>query len=181
MVTGHVFIATSLDGFIARPDGALDWLTGVAPPTEDHGHEEFLSRMDGVVMGRGTYEALLGFGIPWPFAKPVVVLSRSLSAADLPADLRGRVEVTSEAPRPLFQRLAQQGWHRAYVDGGAVIRAFLAEGLIADLVLTRAPVLIGQGLPLFGPLPADLHLRHEDTRAFPSGLVQSRYTVERAA
>jgi dihydrofolate reductase len=177
MVTGHVFIATSLDGYIARPDGGLDWLLSRDAPGEDHGYDDFLSRMDGIVMGRRSFEAVQALGVPWPYPKSVVVLSRTLAPADLPAEFRGRVEVTSEAPRALFERLSRSGWHRVYVDGGAVIRSFLAAGLIADLILTRIPVLIGQGLPLFGPLTGDLPLRHEGTRAFPSGLVQSRYAL----
>lgn len=177
MVTGHVFIATSLDGFIARPDGALDWLFAASGKGEDHGYDRFMAGVDGVVMGRGSFEAVLGFGVPWPYAKPVVVLSRTTSAVNLPKELRGRVAVSDEAPRPLFERLAREGWRRAYVDGGAVIRSFLAEGLIADMVLTRAPVLIGEGRPLFGGAGPDRPLRHIETRAFPSGLVQSRYEV----
>jgi dihydrofolate reductase len=178
MVTGHVFIATSLDGFIARSDGGLDWLLSRDDPGEDHGYDAFLKGMDGIVMGRGSFEAVRALGVPWPYPKPVVVLSRSLAPEALPPDLRGHVEVTPEPPRPLCERLARQGWRRVYVDGGAVIRSFLAEGLIADMVLTRIPVLIGQGLPLFGSLPADLPLRHDTTHAYPSGLVQSRYLLD---
>lgn len=177
MVTGHVFIATSLDGFIARPDGGLDWLLSAAGPGEDHGYDRFMGRMDGIVMGRRTYETVLGFG-GWPYAKPVVVMSRSLADGDIPDDLRGRVRVTAAAPRHLFDSLSREGWRHAYVDGGAVIRAFLAEGLIEEVILTRAPVLIGDGLPLFGALGRDLRLRHRGTEAFPSGLVQSRYALD---
>ena len=177
MVTGHVFIATSLDGFIARRDGSLDWLFAASGQGEDHGYDRFMAGMDGVVMGRGSFEAVLGFGVPWPYAKPVVVLSRTLARGDLPEELRGRVAVSAEAPRPLFERLWREGWRRAYVDGGAVIRSFLADGLIADMVLTRAPVLIGDGRSLFGGAGPDRLLRHAETRAFPSGLVQSRYEV----
>ncbi len=180
MLEGHVFIATSLDGFIARPDGRLDWLLGSHAPAEDHGFDRFVADMDGIAMGRGTFDALRAMNVPWPYSKPVLVLSRSLKPSDLPADLASRVEVTAEAPRPLFERLTGRGWRRLYVDGGAVIRSCLGEGLIAGMVLTRIPVLIGQGLPLFGPLPSDIRLRHLGTRSFPSGLVQSRYDLERA-
>lgn len=180
MVTGHVFIATSLDGFIARRDGGLDWLLSAAGPGENHGYDRFMARMDGIVMGRRTYESVLGFGA-WPYPKPVVVLSRSLAEGDLPGELKGRVRIAAEAPRQLFDRLAREGWRRTYVDGGQVIRAFLTEGLIEEIVLTRAPVLIGEGLPLFGTLGRDLRLRHEGTESFPSGLVQSRYVLGAAA
>ena len=174
MVTGHVFIATSLDGFIARQGGGLDWLFASDPGGENHGYDAFMARMDGIIMGRGTFESVLTLG-PWSYPKPVVVMSRSLTDADVPADLAGRVRITAEPPRPLFERLSREGWRRAYVDGGKVIRSCLAEGLIEDLILTRAPVLIGTGRPLFGSLEQDLRLVHQGTEAFPSGLVQSRY------
>lgn len=180
MTTGHVYIATSLDGFIARCDGSLDWLFAAAGQGEDHGYDRFMASMDGIIMGRGTYETVRGFGA-WPYAKPVVVMSRSLSNADLPEELADRVQITDEAPRALLERLGREGWSRAYVDGGAVIRSFLAEGLIEDVILTRAPVLIGDGLPLFGETGRDLRLVHQNTQAFPSGLVQSHYQVAQAA
>jgi dihydrofolate reductase len=100
---------------------------------------------------------------------------------DLPSDLRDRVQITDEAPRTLFERLTREGWKQVYVDGGAVIRSFLVEGLIEELIVTRAPVLIGEGLPLFGATGRDLRLVHQGTEAFPSGLVQSRYSLAQAA
>ncbi|KAA9010393.1 dihydrofolate reductase family protein [Histidinibacterium aquaticum] len=175
MVSGHVFIATSLDGFIARPDGALDWLE-VEGATEDHGYDAFMARMDGLVMGRATYETVLGFG-DWPYSKPVVVLSRSLTPADLPASLVDRVRISAAAPREVMAELATEGWARAYVDGGRVIQSFLREGLISEIVITRIPVLLGAGLPLFGALDHDIPLRHAETRSFAGGLVQSRYDL----
>ena len=175
---GHVFIATSLDGFIARPDGAIDWLD--RPGTdEDHGYAAFLSRMDGLLMGRATCETVRGFDIPWPYEKPVVVLSRSLTEAELPPDLAGRVRIWDASPRAALARLHAEGWARAYVDGGALIRSCLESGLIDEITLTRLPVLIGEGRPLFGPLPADVALIHLGTRSFASGLVQSRYALPR--
>jgi dihydrofolate reductase len=104
-------------------------------------------------------------------------MSRSLAAGDVPPKLRDRVRVTAEPPRVLFDRLGREGLQQAYVDGGAVIRSFLAEGLITEMILTRVPVLIGEGLPLFGGTGLDLRLVHEGTQAFPSGLVQSRYIL----
>lgn len=178
MLTGHVFIATSLDGYIARPNGALDWLMESTRPGEDNGFERFMAHMDGIVMGSGTYRAVLGFEA-WPYDKPVVVMSRRLGNDGVPGHLRGRVEITGEEPRAVFRRLSNAGWRRAYVDGGAVIRSFLREDLIVELTVTRAPVLIGKGLPLFGAIGRDVRLVHEETQAFASGLVQSRYRVSR--
>jgi dihydrofolate reductase len=177
LITGHVFIATSLDGFIARPDGGIDWLPGLdSDPGESYGYNDFIASVDGLVMGRGSFEKVLEFP-EWPYPKPVVVLSQSLDPSSLREDLRDKVEFSSLAPVDLMRSLAGRGWSRVYVDGGKVIQSFLREGLIADMVITRVPVLLGQGLPLFGPLDGDVALAHQETRAYPSGLVQSRYSI----
>ena len=176
MTEGHVFIATSLDGYIARADGGLDWLE-VAGTDDDHGYSAFMEDMDGLVMGRGTFETVLGFG-DWPYEKPVVVVSRSLAA--LPPALEGKVRLHRGTPDQVMADLTAEGWARAYIDGGQLITAFLASGLIQRLTLTRIPVLIGGGLPLFGALPHDIALRHVTTRAYDSGLVQSTYEVARS-
>lgn len=176
MTTGHVFIAVSLDGYIARPDGAIDWLTeGWPADGNDYGYADFMASIDGLVMGRGTFEKALIFP-EWPYAKPVVVLSQTLRADDVPVHLRGSVRITDAAPAQIMQELDIAGWKRAYVDGGQVIQSFLAQGLIADLVITRLPVLIGRGLMLFGSdLAADVRLSHVRTTTYPSGFVQSHY------
>jgi len=177
MITGHVFIATSLDGFIARPDGSIDWLEQPGTDAEDHGYDAFMARMDGLVMGRATFEKVLGFGF-WPYEKPVIVLSRSLTPASLPAEMAGRVRILNATPQEVFAQLEAEGWRHAYIDGGEVIRAFLTAGLISELILTQLPILLGTGLPLFGHLPGDIALRHEGTHSFASGLVQSRYLIQ---
>jgi len=174
--TGHVFIAASVDGYIARSDGDIDWLSRYAASGENTGYDAFMDTVDGLVMGRATFEKVLWFD-SWPFTKPVVVLSQTLSQADLRADLGGKVRISSLAPQPLMQALASEGWRRAYVDGGRVIQLFLQERLISDIVLTRIPVLLGDGISLFGRLPADLPLRHVETTTFASGMVQSRYEL----
>lgn len=170
-----VYIATSLDGFIARDNGAIDWLPVGGDPGEDYGFREFFDSVDALVMGRNTYELVLTFG-GWPYGdKPVVVLtSRSL---EIPEAHRGRVEVMAAPPREVVRRLEERGLRRLYVDGGKTVQGFLAEGLIQRLIITRIPVLIGRGIPLFGPLPQDIHLRHVETRQYPSGLVQSEYQI----
>lgn len=176
MISGHVFIATSLDGFIARPDGTLDWLLSRDAADEDHGYTDFIAGMDGIIMGRGSFETVVGFD-PWPYDKPVVVLSRSLAGAPMPPHLTGRVRFCDMAPKAAMDMLASEGLRRVYVDGGQIVQSFLADGLIADMVVTQVPVLIGQGRRLFGPMDRDIALTHVATRAFPSGLVQSRYRV----
>ena len=175
-ITGHVFIATSLDGFIARPDGTLDWLISRSAPEEDHGYTTFIAGMDCILMGRGTYEAVLGFP-DWPYTLPVLVLSKSLAGQPAPDALRDKVSFADLTPQQAMQRLATQGHRRAYIDGGQIVQSFLRAGLIADMTITTAPVLIGQGRPLFGTLPQDIALVHQATTAFPSGLVQSRWRV----
>ncbi len=171
-----VFIGLSVDGFIARRNGALDFLPE-AP--EDHGYEALMASVDALVMGRATFETVLGFGGPWPYGdKRIVVLtSRPLDVSAI----AGRVEVMGGDPAEVVARLAASGAQNLYVDGGATVQRFLAAGLIDRLILTRVPVLIGEGIPLFGPLPGDVRLRHVATRSFPSGLVQSEYAVEPAS
>ncbi len=175
-ITGHVFIATSLDGFIARPDGTLDWLISRDAPEEDHGYTTFIAGMDCILMGRGTYEAVLAFP-DWPYTLPVLVLSKSLTGQPAPGALRGKVTFANLTPLQAMKHLAAQGHRRAYVDGGQIVQSFLRAGLIADMTITTAPVLIGQGRPLFGTLPQDVALTHTGTTAFPSGLVQSTWHV----
>ena len=171
-----VFIACSLDGFIARPNGNLDWLDQAAASGigEDHGYEAFMARVDTLVMGRGTFEKVLTFPA-WPYAgKRVVVLSRSLAETDLPAHLRDVVELHGGTLTDLLPKLAES--RGVYVDGGQVIQSFLRAGLIDELIVTRLPILLGQGLPLFGALNNDLALEHVQTRVFQgSGFVQSVY------
>ncbi len=177
MTEGHVYIAVSLDGFIARPDGDLDWLMKQPTDGEDYGYEAFMASVDGLIMGRGSFEKVLTFP-DWPYAKPVVVLSRTLRSADIPDALEGRVRVLSASPPQVMERLAAEGWRHAYVDGGRIVQSFLRDGLIRDLTLTRIPILLGQGRPLFGPLDRDIDLKHIETKTFTSGPVQSRYELD---
>ncbi len=182
MTTFRVFIATSLDGFIARPDGRLDWLPGAtpdgvpAPAGEDHGFGAFMAGVEVVVMGRATFGAVRDFS-PWPYAGTrLLVLSRTLTGADIPEDLRREgVEVHPGPVEVLAAELRAQGVEGVYVDGGQTVQAFLRAGLLDELTVTRVPVLLGEGLPLFGPLGWDAWWVHEGTQAFPSGLVQDRY------
>ncbi len=176
------FIATSLDGFIARKNGSIDWLNDAnesVTPGEDCGYSKFMADVDVLVMGRNTFEQVLTFD-PWPYASlPVVVLSRR--GISLQTALPSGVSVTSETPAALVDRLTEQGARKIYVDGGLTIQSFLAAGLIADITITVIPVLLGCGRPLFGPLPADVRLAHENTTFFEFGFVQNRYRVIRDA
>ncbi|MGF6150178.1 dihydrofolate reductase family protein [Pseudomonas fluorescens] len=176
MATAHVFIATSLDGFIARPDGDIDWLLQRDDPTEDHGYSAFIADKDVIVMGRGSYEKALTFDT-WFYDRPVVVLSEQLADSAVPEALTGKLRFSNLKPRDLMEEMAKQGVRRVYVDGGQLVQSFLREGLIADMVITTVPVLIGAGRPLFGALEQDIDLKLVSSRCFPSGLVQSTYRL----
>ncbi len=167
-----VFVGVSVDGFLARKDGALDFLP--AGGGEEHGYEAFFASVDALVVGRGTFETVLGFE-KWPYGrKPVFVLSSrrlDLSKAS------GVVEQMAGDPKEVLARLESRGIRHVYVDGGVTIQRFLRAGLIQRLVVTRVPVLIGAGIPLFGPLDRDIRLEHLGTRQYESGLVTSEYSV----
>lgn len=177
MTAGHVFIATSLDGFIADADGGIDWLHALPDIGDDYGHADFMAGMDGVIMGSGTFEKVLTFGM-WPFTVPVVVMSQRLGP--VPEHLAGKVSIRRETPAELMTALSEEGWRHAYVDGGKLISSFLAAGLIEDMIISRIPVLLGSGLPLFSGLTGPIPMEHVATRAYSSGLVQSRYQVRRS-
>lgn len=147
-----VYIAISLDGYIARMGGELDWLDmfdSSIPKGEDLGYYQFIDSVDVLVMGRNTFDKVLSFGVSWPYGnKQVVVLSRN--KIDIPAELSASVSHSSESPGILSNRLKEAGAKRIYVDGGITIQRFLAEGLITDLNITIIPIILGGGIPLFG-------------------------------
>jgi dihydrofolate reductase len=168
-----VFVGASVDGYIARADGALDWLPEGGG--EPHGYNEFIATVDAIVIGRGTFETVLAFEA-WPYGdKRVVVLSSH--PLDLRAVKGGVVEQMGGPPAEIVSRLAASGAHHLYIDGGITIQRFLRAGLIQRITITRVPVLIGDGIPLFGSLPRDVRLRHIATQSYPSGLVKSEYEV----
>ncbi len=167
-----VFVGTSLDGFIARADGAFDFLP--AGGGEPHGYEEFMASVDALVIGRNTYDLVLSFG-GWHYGdKPVFVLSSRPLA---PAPKGAIVEHMSGNAAEIVRQLDERGFKHAYVDGGHTIQEFIAAGLVQRLIVTRVPVLIGDGISLFGAVPQDIALKHVKTREFASGLVQSEYEI----
>ncbi len=168
-----VFIATSLDGFIARQDGTLDWLP--VEGGEPHGYDEFMATVDALVIGRKTFETVLTFD-NWPYGKkPVIVLSTTLSELKAPDD--AVCEVMAGEPQEIATRLTERGFKHLYIDGGVTIQGFLRAALIQHLTITRIPVLLGSGIPLFGSLSHDIRFEHVATRSFPSGMVQSEYVI----
>ena len=172
--SASVFIATSLDGYIAREDGRIDWLEAWSGDG-DCGYADFIASVDTLVLGRKSFETVLTFGT-WPYeGLRVVVLSSG--SPESPAELAASVEVLNLSPADCLRQLGATGSRRVYVDGGVTIQRFLRAGVIQDVTLTRTPVLIGSGRPLFGELAEDLVLTHLSSRAYPDGLVQSRYRI----
>lgn len=171
-----VFVGTSVDGFIARRNGEFDFLPEQCEP---HGYEEFIETIDAIVIGRNTFEVVLQFA-NWPYGdKKVVVLSSN--NINLSSVRGGNVQQMAGEPANIVSDLAASGAHRLYVDGGVTIQRFLRAGLIDRIIVTRVPVLIGDGIPLFGSLPRDVRLRHIATVQYPSGLVKSEYEVLRGS
>jgi dihydrofolate reductase len=168
-----VFIGSSVDGFIARPSGALDFLPQGGG--EPHGYNEFFASVDALVIGRNTFEVVLAFP-KWPYGdKRVIVLTtQRLDLSKVPG---GRVEPMQGSPRQIVSTLEARGIRHIYVDGGVTIQRFLREGLIQRLIITRVPVLIGEGIPLFGSLPKDVPLEHVQTWSYASGLVKTEYRI----
>jgi len=174
-----VYVATSLDGYLARPDGALDFLDVARAHEIDYGYAAFTASVDCLVIGRATYDTALGFE-RWPYAgKRVVVLTHD--AGRMPRHGEELVAVPSAQLGELVERLSGDGVKHVYVDGGAVIRQFVVANLVDDLTLSVMPVLIGAGIPLFGAGEARTftkHLRLDGTQAWPeTGVVQLRYRL----
>jgi dihydrofolate reductase len=167
-----VFVGASVDGFIARVNGDLDFLDHGGG--EPHGYEEFIATVDALVIGRNTFETVLKFDA-WPYGeKPVFVLSSRTLAPVPPGAV---VEHMSGDPAGIVSSLDARGFRHAYVDGGITIQRFLRAGLIQRLIVTRVPVIIGTGIPLFGAVERDIVLTHVGTRQYAGGLVQSEYAV----
>ncbi|MDH5858176.1 dihydrofolate reductase family protein [Lampropedia aestuarii] len=175
-----VYIATSVDGFIAQLDGGIDWLARpeyAASPIQGLSYEAFIATVDAIVMGKNTFNKVLTFDA-WPYENiPVVVLSSA--ALDIPAQLQGKVQHANGTPASIAKQLANQGLRHLYIDGGVTIQRFLQAGLIDTLTITRIPVLLGSGIPLFNTAPSQQHLQLIEVHASDNGFVQERYRVER--
>jgi len=167
-----VFVGMSVDGFIARPNGDFDFLTANGGG-EPHGYNEFIATVDVIVIGRNTFEKVLTLG-PWFYGKKRVVVLSS-RPIDLSVVKDGNVEQMSGSPAEIVAKLEKSGAKHAYIDGGVTVQRFLRAGLIQHITLNRVPVLIGEGIPLFGSLPSDVRLRHVATDTYKGGLVKSEY------
>ncbi|MBG7609453.1 MAG: dihydrofolate reductase [Anaerolineae bacterium] len=171
-----VYIATTVDGFIARENGSVDWLpSGAEAGSEDYGYNDFMNSIDALVMGRKTYEMVLSFGA-WPYGdKPIIVLSSQQVA--IPEHLLHTVSVLCASPSDVVDHLAELGYKNIYIDGGKTIQGFINSDLVQKLIITKIPILIGSGIPLFGALAHDIKLHHLETLQFNNGFVQSKYEI----
>jgi dihydrofolate reductase len=173
-MTNYVYVAASLDNYIASPGGGLEWLNEIPNPGQsDYGYAEFMGSIDAVVMGRITFETVLGFN-EWPYTVPVIVLSTSLKT--LPGKVTGKAEVTDCRVKDLVGRLHERGFQNLYIDGGRTIQSFLVEDLIDEMIITRVPTLLGDGIPLFGNLQNSLIFRLEKTEQLNEILIKSTYS-----
>ena len=169
-----VYIGMSLDGYIADRDGGLGYLECVPNPDgDDLGYQAFMDRIDALVMGRVTMETVLGFGSDWPYTKPVFVLSSTITS--VPAALEGKVEIMNGDLSVIVSELNAKGYENLYIDGGQVIQSFLKADLIDEMILTRLPILIGGGTPLFGELGDPMRFEHVKTNVLLGEIVQSHY------
>ena len=179
ILSNIVYIGTSLDGYISSPDGSLDWMSYVPiPEGDDLGFAEFIDRVDAVVMGRLTFETLVGFGVGWPYPVPGLVLSSTLSSA--PQELADRVEFANGTPREIVELARAKGFENLYIDGGKTIQSFLRKGLIDELIISQIPLLLGGGARLFGELDQRVNFELVSTEALLSQIVKSRYRRKRA-
>jgi dihydrofolate reductase len=169
----YVYIAASMDGYIAATDGGVDWLQELPnPDQDDYGYADFMENVDALVMGRNTFEKVLTFG-DWPYEKKVFVLSSTLN--EVPEELNGDIEMLSGSLDEVLHHIHSQGFENLYIDGGKVIQSFLSEDRIDDLIITRIPIVLGEGIPLFGELREPIRFVHVDTTVYDNALVKSHY------
>lgn len=173
-----VFIASSLDGFIADRDGGLDWLQSVPnPDLIDMGYVEFMANIDAIIMGRTTFETVCSFDVDWPYDKPVFVLSNTLN--ELPKEYESKVKLVKGPLEIILGSIHKEGYNQLYIDGGTTIQNFLKEDLIDELIITTMPILLGGGFPLFGELSKEMKFELLDSKVFLNQIIQSHYIRKR--
>lgn len=174
-MSNTVYIATSIDGYIARKDGTIDWLMNLPNPDKsDYGFSVFLDRVDGILMGRKSFEGVLEFK-QWPYSRPVPVFVLSNTLNELPGNLPVKVEIVRGGLKRIIESLKDRGINNLYVDGGKTIQSFLKEDLIDEMIITRIPILLGAGIPLFGKNNLELNFEHVATEVYNNMLVRSKY------
>lgn len=173
---GYVFMASSLDGFVAREDHAIDWLMKYDSGDEDQGYNNFIAKIDALVMGSGSFKTVLKFD-GWPYEIPVYVMSHTLTQNDVPKELQDKVIITNLDPLPLMQSLYKKGCKNVYVDGGKVVQSFIQADLIEEITITLIPILIGSGKRMFGGLDMDIDMELIASKTFKLGFVQNQYRL----
>lgn len=180
-----VFIATSMDGFIAKNDGSVDWLHTAGNPEADMGDQadmgfaDFMASVDCMIMGRKCMEMISSMNLTpeqWPYGDTrIIALSNTLKEA--PENVKDKVEMYSGDLNDLIAALESDGFNHAYIDGGKTIQAFINLGLINEMTITRAPVLLGEGLPLFGKINRDIKLEQTQSTVFANDFIQEKFVV----
>jgi len=169
-----VFIACSLDGFIADKNGSVAWLDTIEyPKDDDMGYGEFMSRVDALIMGRKTFETVCGFDVEWPYTKPVFVLSNSL--ASVPDAYKGKAFLVKGPLKEILADLRSKGLKNLYIDGGNTIQSFLEEDLIDEMIITTIPVLLGDGISLFGKRNESLIFEISNSQTYGRTISQVTY------
>jgi dihydrofolate reductase len=173
-----VFIATSLDGYIADKNGGIDWLNSIPnPDNDDMGYPEFINGIDALVMGRITFETVLGFDVDWPYHKPVFVLSNTLK--EIPESHKDKAFLVNGTLPEIIDQIHMKGYERLYIDGGTTIMNFLKDDLIDEMVITTIPILLGGGSALFGQLPKELNFELVGSKIFLNQITQNHYRRKR--
>ncbi len=172
--SNYVFIAKSIDGYIADKNGGLDWLHSVPNPNHlDIGYSYFMDKIDAIVMGRKTFDVVRSFDIPWPYIKQVFVVSKSLKS--LEEEYVGKVELVSGSLSEILKYIHSKGLQKLYIDGGTLIQSFLKEDLIDEMIISTIPILLGGGFPLFGELTKPMEFEHVKSEVFLKAITQDTY------
>ncbi|WP_319590256.1 dihydrofolate reductase family protein [uncultured Draconibacterium sp.] len=175
----HLFIATSIDGYIADKNGGIDFLNSVPNPEhKDLGYNAFIEKMDAIVMGRSTFETVLGFDIQWPYQLPVFVLSTSMSK--IPIELIGKVEIVNGNPAEITKQMNERGFSNIYIDGGSTIQRFLKEDRVDEMTISTIPVILGGGIALFGELSHPLDFEMVSSEVYLDAITQVTYRRKRS-
>lgn len=173
----YIYIAESLDGYIAKEDRDIEWLNEIPNPEKsDYGFSEFMNKIDALIMGRNTFEKVLSFNT-WPYNKPVFIFSNTLNK--IPDELKGKCEIVNGDPKDILEDLINKNYLNIYIDGGKTIQSFLKEDLIDEMIITKIPILLGKGIKLFGSIPEILKFTHFNTMVYNNSLVQIHYKRER--
>ena len=170
----RVFIATSIDGYIADKDGGIEWLHSIPNPDNiDMGYNDLTLKTDAIVMGRNTFETVCGFDMDWPYQKPVFVLSNSMT--EIPEKYRGKVELVKGSLPKILEKIHSKGYYNLYIDGGKTIQSFLKENLVDEMTITIIPFVLGGGIPLFGELPKRVEFECVSSKIYLEKIVQNTF------